>query len=157
MLGCGKLLGTKKAATGYGSNILTGSTPTASSDQGASYNAAKAIDGNTATWWNALGWAPQWIKFDLGAGVTKIPTKYTIYAIASAGYNPKSWTFDGSNDNSNWTTMDTQTNISNWATSSYRTFTFSNTTAYRYLRLYITLEQGANYVAIFEMTAHESV
>jgi hypothetical protein len=142
----------------YGSDILTGSTATSSTDQGAAYDASKAIDGNVVTFWNSYGFPPQWIEFDLGSGVTKVPAKYTIYGIAGADYNPKSWTFEGSNDNSNWTTLDTQTNIANWTTSTYKTFTFANATGYRYLRLYVTAQQqNVTYPAIFEMTAHEAI
>ncbi len=54
---------------------------------------------------------------------------------------PKNWTFQGGNDNSHWKTLDTQSNIS-FAGVEKRTYTFANTTPYRYYRLNVALNGG---------------
>ena len=61
-------------------------------------------------------------------------------------YQPKSWTFEGSEDDISWNTLDTQSNITNWeipTTNSItnltemKQFIFENNTAYRHYRINI--------------------
>jgi hypothetical protein len=72
--------------------------------------------------------------------------------------DPKDWTFEGSNDGTNWTVLDTQTNQvftttettdnSNPVlpkqifTGNMNEYNFVNTTAYRYYRLNISANNG---------------
>ena len=49
--------------------------------------------------------------------------------------NPTGFTVSGSNNASSWTTIQTFSNITGFAAGSYKTFEFTNTTAYRYYRL----------------------
>ena len=55
---------------------------------------------------------------------------------------PKDWQFQGSNDETTQTTLDTQTNQSNWANSEVRTYTFTNNTKYRYCKFNVTANNG---------------
>jgi hypothetical protein len=54
----------------------------------------------------------------------------------------KSFTIEGSNDDSSWTVLDTQTNLS-WSGNEIKTFDFSNTTAYRYIKIRVTATNDA--------------
>lgn len=121
---------------GVGSNILTGGTPSADTVYGAGYEADKAVDGNTGTYWSSTVTAfPHWWKYDLGAGVTKVVQKLRLYPYFSAQVWVKDFSVQGSNNDSTWDTLYTgQTaNISGW-----QEFSFNNLTAYRYYRVYIT-------------------
>src|SRR5690606_7166352 len=68
--------------------------------------------------------------------------------------SPKSWTFEGSNDGSNWTTLDTRTTVADW-NNEWRTYTFSNTTSYTYYRINVTARQtGVSQVMIPELRGY---
>jgi len=83
----------------------------------------------------------------------KIIVKYTIMAgHTGLDVSPKDWTFQGSNNDSDWDILDTVTGETSWGAAEVRDFTFSNTTAYRYYKLDITANDGhASYVGFGEM------
>lgn len=91
-----------------------------------------------------------WLRMDFGSGRTPIITRYAITGPISGDttYAPKTWTFEGSNDASSWTVLDTQTNAAAWSALEKRTFSFTNTTAYRYYRVNISVNQGGGYCEI---------
>ncbi|HSW64874.1 MAG TPA: LamG-like jellyroll fold domain-containing protein [Dissulfurispiraceae bacterium] len=108
----------------------------------------EAFDGNV----NTVGIVSVYGQYglDLGAGRAAVATKYTIQAGTTAqGNQPKSWTFSGSNGGS-WTTLHTQTNITSWTSQEVKTYTFANSTAYRYYWLYPTASNGT-YVSVAEI------
>ena len=90
---------------------------------------------------------PVTIKYDLGSGNDAIAISYTIKVADSVGnsgnQDPYGWTFQGSTNDSSWTVLDTETAV-NW-TSNYQsqTFTFSNSTSYRYYKIVVT-DQGTD-------------
>ena len=72
-------------------------------------------------------------------------------------HSPKNWTIDGSNDNSTWTTVDTQSNQgTSYDNLKPRTYRFSNSTAYKYYRLNVTSTNGGNYLMVAEWRLYES-
>jgi len=77
---------------------------------------AQLTDGNVSTKWldfSTSGTPISWIKFDFGAGVYKKFTSYKWYTANDfSTRDPISWTIQGSNDGTNWTTLDTQSNFS---------------------------------------------
>lgn len=91
--------------------------------------------GCTAHDWNANTGAPAQLEIDLGTGNTFLLTDY-ILAVAYVPQAPTAWTMQGSNDNSTWTTVDTQT-FSGWVANTEYSYHLSSpgTTAYRYFRL----------------------
>lgn len=95
-----------------------------------------------------------WLRFDFGSGNSKVIKYYSVVcagAAANVDRAPKTWTFQGSDDASTWTTLDTQTNVPAWLAAEERTFATTNTTAYRYYRINVTANQGdANLLAIGE-------
>ena len=117
-----------------------------------------------ATWrgnsnfWN--GQTSGQLVYDLGAGVTKTARRYKIqcgYGVGS--YNPTAWTFEGSNTGAfagEQTTLDTQTGIS-WTDKEIKTFSFANSTAYRYYRFNYSAVDGASSCIIYEMEIYEMV
>lgn len=93
------------------SATTSGVTMSASSENG-SNNAWKAADSSgTSTQWRANAAAsvgsPQWLKVDFGASPKTIAS-YMIAPELGAGTGvPTDWTFEGSNDNTNWDILDT--------------------------------------------------
>jgi len=113
----------------------------ASSDSGSSYAGWKAFDDDDDTNWVSANEIVEyvWIKYDFGSDNQKIICKYTIKeSISHPERSPEDWLFQGSNNDSDWDTLDTITGETNWSIGEKREFTFSNSTAYRYYRLYIT-------------------
>jgi hypothetical protein len=102
--------------------------------------AAFATNGDASNYWDVSPVAPNyptWLRMqplDVAAH-----TSYTITPRASAlSTAPKDFILQGSMDgNTGWTDLDTRTGIT-WPTSAAQTFTFSNSTAYPYYRLYIS-------------------
>lgn len=141
----------------YDVDFLTGGTASANEYHSAGYEADKAFDDDfTTTRWVDVGGSsfPDWLKYDLGVAVTKTAEQYTItcnYAVRS----PRDFLFQGSNNDSDWDDLDTQVDVTGWT--GMNTFTFSNSTAYRYYRLYITDNNGDAYNDITEIEAMETL
>jgi fibronectin type 3 domain-containing protein/regulation of enolase protein 1 (concanavalin A-like superfamily) len=99
----------------------------------------RAVDGNNATkWFSGSGSSSGWLQIDLGAGNAQTVVRYDLTSANDApARDPKDWQVLGSNDGTSWTTLDSRTGetfASRFLTKSY---TFTNTTAYRYYRLNI--------------------
>ena len=117
------------------SDITTPSTPVTTSEPSEIW---RVTDNNrTNTPWLAVR-LPAWIKFDLGHPQTVISYAIQCQQFGSA-FIPndytriKDWTFDGSNDNTSWTVLDS---ISNYTFTTYiDTFTLSSPADYQYYRL----------------------
>ena len=102
------------------------------------FEPGNAFDGNP---WGYTYWLSDqnscWLQYDATEGVSYIAKKYTFFA--NEGLRPESWTFKGSNDADTWDTLDSETSyVYTEASEEGYTFTFSNSTAYRYYRLDIT-------------------
>jgi hypothetical protein len=77
-----------------------------------------------------------WIKFDFGAGVTKLVTGLRWYVHQVYGHD---FQFDGSNDDSNWTTIGASQDMGTGVQMPAEKWTgLTHTTEYRYYRLYET-------------------
>lgn len=130
----------------------TGTPPFVASESTQLYGnvAANAFSRSTGKGWIAavnVGW----IQIDLSqAGICNsyIMTGFNLVLVGSASMAPKSWVFAGSNDNSTWYPLDTQTNVSAWTSLESRTFALPGTTAYRYYRLTISENQGGPYASL---------
>jgi len=106
-----------------------------------------------------LGWAsdggslPQWLQYQFTSG--RVVTSYDITTWSFdnfPGHSPKTWVFQGSNDGSTWTDLDTQTNYTDLPLFTPVKFVFANSTAYTYYRLYITANVSGSIVGVHELT-----
>lgn len=126
--------------------ITTGGTPSASIDNPPSEGADEGFDNSIDTKWGGYGGsAPWWLKYDLGSGVSAVVKQYKMTsANDDATRDPYDFKLQGSNDDSSWTDVDTQT-AQTWSgrkvTNTYNCT--GNNTAYRYYRLYISANSGA--------------
>jgi hypothetical protein len=67
------------------------------------------------------------------------------------GRDPKDWQFQGSNDGSTWTTLDTQSDQTFIDRFQMKTFKVDSPDAYRYHRLNITANNGAKGTHVSEL------
>jgi len=142
---------------GYGLNVLTGGTASAESSH-ASFPPANAFDENTATdWVTADSVLTSWLKYDLGVGQSHTLAKYviTFRNHPDTSQSPRDWTFQGSNNDSDWDTLDTQVDQT-FTQAEEKSYTFANSTAYRYYRLDITENNGSvSYLGLAELEGME--
>lgn len=113
----------------------------ASSEYSATYAAWKAFDhlsANANDLWDAgLNTPTGWLKYDFASALYAI-NGYGIHAISAyTGYSPTAWTFEGSNDNTAWTVLDTRFGIS-WSADEKKIFTFTNFVRFRYYRINVS-------------------
>ncbi|MGN7411888.1 discoidin domain-containing protein [Paenibacillus sp. SAF-068] len=142
------------------SNIAPYGEASASSEVSATKQAYQAFDqlysGNK--FWQASQ-ETGWIQYRFPEG--KRVSKYSLTGIDigqfSLQINPKDWTFEGSNDGSNWTLLDTRVGES-FTTLQKKKYTFSNTQKFTHYRLNITKNNGLNnYVAITELELMDNI
>ena len=137
-------------------NLPSPNITSASAENGAGWEAFRAFDHNETgnnKWLTPAATPTGWIKFDFGSTFYKV-IRYTILIPDEATETnraPKNWTFQGSNNDSNWDVLDTQTNQA-FANHERKTYSFSNPTSYRYYKLNVTANNGnTNYLAIQEI------
>lgn len=144
-------------------NLPAGYVASAYSVSGANFAAWYAFDGQPASGTNggdcwAGPWAgmsvsnPIWLRIDLPEAV-----KLSGYQMQNRGNNenpPKSWKFQGSNDNgTTWTDLDNNVNVATWASAEIRNFTINPSIAYKSYRIAVTAVQqlDRNWVNVAEM------
>lgn len=112
-------------------------TITASGENAPTDVKGNLLDGNSTTKWLTYN-NTAWLQFDFGEAVT-----IDGYALTSAkttnnspDADPKSWVLQGSNDQLNWTTLDTKTDESFRLRHQRKHYLLdNNTTPYRYYKL----------------------
>jgi hypothetical protein len=125
----------------YGSNISGNSAATA--DTFASgYPAANTNDGSTSTQWRVDNLSyPHYLKYNFGVGVTKVIRKLRIYTPVYIYMND--FDFQGSNNDSSWDTIYSGVCT---ADNGWNEFTFENSVAYRYYRIYFKTGRDGAFV-----------
>jgi hypothetical protein len=98
-----------------------------------------AFDRNLSTLWESAV-ATAWLSYQFPTG--KIIKRYGFFSYFSNSANPRTWTFEGSNDGSTWTTLDTQTNFITTISTFYSFDISSNVTSYLYYRINISATQA---------------
>jgi hypothetical protein len=114
---------------------------TASANETGTYPAWRAFDKNhsSSVYWHS-GSSSGWIKVEFTT-----PKKIKRYSlqIPVASY-PTAWTFEGSNDNSNWVVLDAKTGYSGWSTGERKEFNIDNVNQYKYYKINVTLMSSGN-------------
>lgn len=91
----------------------------------------------------------QWIKFDFG--IIRWACDEYRWTCQGADRAPNTWTFEGSNDDSSWTTLSSHSGIT-WSDFETKTFTVTNTKAFRYYRWSISTINGGTNVEADEIS-----
>ena len=111
-------------------------------------------------WCGDINPGPAIVGYDFGSGNEKTITKFVVYCCPRkrTDYLPYNFTFQGSNDNSEWTTLQTASNET-WAGVTSLTYTFTNNTTYRYYQLKFLSNgsTGGEFVEIGEIEMMESI
>lgn len=141
------------------SNTAPIGVASASNEASAAFAAWKAFDDDTTgtnEWSTTATLGVGQLQYDFGASNSKTITYYSMVGIgqgesAAANLSPKTWTFEGSNNAVSWTVLDTQTNAANFLPGEKRVYSITNTTAYRYYRVNVTVNQGNTNLTISEL------
>lgn len=102
---------------------------------------------------NPLVWTWQsnspvcWLRYQFPAAATV--KSYKIFSYGG-NYEPKDWTFEGSNDGASWTVLDTQADI-HWYPTEAKAFTLASPATYTYFRLNITANNGFDRAIVAEL------
>jgi hypothetical protein len=132
----------------------SGAAAASSENTGTNQQAFRAFDRNTGTSWSSSVAQIAWLSYNFPVG--KIIKRYGFLTLTTAARNPKDWTFQGSNDGSTWTTLDTQTNFVSGLSTFYSFDISANTTSYTYYRINVTAVQTAgNVIVIAELEMSE--
>lgn len=120
----------------------SGVTMSASSER-SSYEVWRAADSNISTfgWSPTIASLPQWMKVDFGSGNAKTIKAYLVSS--SFDYGPSAWVLEGSNDNTNWTTLSSVSGFTAFADAASWTpiwFQISTPASYRYYRMTCTAQ-----------------
>ncbi|MEO5912767.1 MAG: DUF1349 domain-containing protein, partial [Luteolibacter sp.] len=136
-------------------NVAFGGTASTSVVGSPAEGPGNGFDRNFSTkWYNGNGSNPGptgWLRYDFGAGNAQTVKRYMVTSADVANRDPKNWTFQGSNDGSTWTTLDTQSSQTFANRSQSKTYNVANTTAYRYYQLNVIANNGANSLAIADL------
>ena len=122
------------------SNTAPSGVAFASSEAAAAWGAFDQSLGNTYWASGTINNGSLGYQFTSG----KIIKQYAFLThVTVTGYNPKDWTFQGSNDGISYTTIETVTGFSSAANTWYIRNVSANTTSYTYYRMNITAVQAA--------------
>ncbi len=130
------------------------------SGEDATYQAYGAFDGNKPVGggipqnqvWDLAGPSfPVWLQYDFPAAQTVRHYEVTGYGNSSGfGSPPKDWTFQGSNDGSTWTDLDTVAGA-NFFSGETKKYLVDTPSPYLSYRLLITAGKSAGYVGVIEL------
>lgn len=136
------------------SSVYTGPGP---------WDAFYAFDRDSTTWWRSNNTRNGWLSYQFASAAVIVA--YSVRNGSTVDVNnpnnasnlnaPKAWSFEGSNNGTTWTIIDSQFAQSNWSAAETREFRITNNTAYLYYRLNVsTNNQGqALEIAEFAMVA----
>jgi gliding motility-associated-like protein len=110
-----------------------------------------AFDGNAGTKYLLFNYPGSiWLQW-----TATTPIAAVEYSITSANdapeRDPKNWTVEGSQDGTNWVVLDTRTNESFATRGLTKTYTMSNSTAYKHYRLVITAILNTPSTSLYQM------
>ncbi|WP_415517859.1 MAG: discoidin domain-containing protein [Desulfovibrio aminophilus] len=74
--------------------------------------AANAFDNDEATFWRTSSTTNGWLRYDWPTG--RRIWRYRFKTYPNSAKCPKNWTFEGSNDGTTWTVLDTRTGVTDY-------------------------------------------
>jgi len=120
------------------------------SDLYGAYDAYYAFDDVGTTFLHTGPTCPHWVKVDFGVGSNIAVNGYSLRSRdGNVGQAPYDWTFEGSNNDADWSVLNSQS-AQTFESGVVKEYYFSNVTSYRYYRLYVT-NTPAGYMSISEM------
>lgn len=145
----------------YTTDLCDGGTATTSYFS-PGYPVSQLFDNNLETGWSTGNGSNStaWVKYDFGVDNAKQIEKYTIENWPSAtDYDPNSWTLQGSNNDSDWVTVDTQSSVT-WEVGPPQTkkeFIMVNGNSYRYYKFNFVNANSALALVLREIEMMEEI
>lgn len=134
------------------SGLASADTVLGDADQSQPWHAFDDENSGEYPVWHSQDTAPHWLQYQFPT--TKTIKQYTILSRNHTTlWGPEAWTFNGSNNGTDWTTLDTITGQS-FARNEKKIYPISNTTQYSYYRINFTAP--SSYVVVGEMEMMES-
>lgn len=131
----------------YPTEVFQGKTVTASSGT----TLSNCTDGDTGTYCNQINDGDgAWLKVDLGVGVSERVNQIKLYTSDNITYSPDDFIIQGSANDSDWTTLATVSNLG-MSLNTWATIDFTNTSAYRYYRLFNLHSYSESWVFLSEI------
>lgn len=92
-------------------------------------------------WYSASSPPPHWVsrEFPVAAKVSQYRIAPRSGTFFIGGQSPNSWELQGSNNGTDWTTLDSQSGVTGWLPGVYKTFQIASPRNYKHYRLYITV------------------
>lgn len=118
------------------------------------YDTWHLFDGQQTSNWMNYG-STAWVQYDFPNPV--VVTNYSLVSKSqsyTAGEDPNNWQLLGSNDGTSWTTIDTRTGQTFGSAGMTKSYTTTNTVAYSYIRLNITLTPNYGYTALSKLNLY---
>jgi hypothetical protein len=129
--------------------LPTGKVSTSSEWDPSQYPAWKAMNRSNSTFWRSSSGDRLTCKLNYLFPLPQVVDKYTVTASTDTTCAPKDWKFQGY-DGANWIDLDTQTGIT-FTSNEKKTYTFTNSTAYKEYRISVTSNNAGSYTEIAEM------
>jgi hypothetical protein len=124
----------------FGGTATSSDNPTGTPGSQAPASAFDTLCGSK--WFNGIS-STGWLQYDFGSGNAQTIKRYTIACANDLpNRDPKDWQFQGSNDGSAWTTLDTQSNQAFTYRFHSNTYPIASPGSYRYYRLNVTANNG---------------
>jgi hypothetical protein len=114
--------------------------------------AEQAFDGSIHSKW--CNWTDQtgWLQYQFGGGAAWPISQYALTCAEDLPIrDPKDWQFQGSNNGTNWTTLDTRTNETFTERLQTKSYVFVNFRPYCFYRLNITANHGNGGLQLAEL------
>ena len=133
-----------------------GVTVADSGNLGTGYEGWRAFDNNSNTRWGVAATSGM---LTVTLATAKVIAGYSIRARNDSYLidSPKAWTFEGSNDGTNWTVLDIQTGVTSWSMNERKEFAISTPASYLYYRLNISSNQSGTDTSVSEVELLEGV
>jgi hypothetical protein len=107
------------------------------------------MGGNHNGWLTNASALPQWLQYQYTAGKTAIAYGFRPWFVDNfPSRTPTAWTFQGSNDGSSWTTLDTRSGFSATDSAASYIWTISAPATYSYYRFNVTANGGNAYSGV---------
>lgn len=139
----------------YTSDLCTGGTPIG--DMTDNDGVAGAFDDDDSTKASKSSSTTGTIGYDFGASNDQTIRRYTITEATTGNETaaPKDWTFEYSDNGSDWTVIDTVTSETGWGDGETRTFDIDTAVSARYWRLNISDNNGSSNTHVGELEMME--
>jgi hypothetical protein len=160
---CGSCQGFKICGGSGKSNVCgaltdpaAGGMATASSVGSIAENGSKAFDLSVNTKWfagdtNKTGW----LAYQFSGATAHVVHSYSVTSANDVpGRDPADWQLQGSNNGSTWLLVDQQTAQVFASRLQTNAYTCANSTAYRWYRLFVTANSGANELQLAELVLY---